>query len=74
MIEGLKNTGKRSVILGPAIPISWGSGSVQGLRLRSGGQVAFAWNADGQVTEARLSDRTAPLTVVNGNGEFLAAI
>lgn len=41
--------GERTVVLGPAIPETWGGGSVRGLRLRGGGEVGFGWNKDGLV-------------------------
>jgi alpha-L-fucosidase 2 len=41
------------VILGPAIPREWGGGSVEGLRIRGGGNVEFGWDGKGVVQSAR---------------------
>jgi alpha-L-fucosidase 2 len=62
------------VILGPAIPTQWGSGTVSGLRIRGGGIVNFSWDQNGTVTTANLSGRktSIPLRIVNNNGEILA--
>lgn len=62
------------VILGPAIPSQWGSGSVSGLRIRGGGMVDFSWDQNGTVTSAQLTgrDKSIPVHLVNNNGEVLA--
>jgi alpha-L-fucosidase 2 len=62
------------VILGPAIPSQWGSGSVSGLRIRGGGVVDFSWDQNGTVTSAQLNgrDRSIPVHIVNKNGGVLA--
>jgi alpha-L-fucosidase 2 len=61
------------IILGPAIPSQWGSGSVSGLRIRGGGAVDFSWDQNGTVTRAQLSgrDTSTPVNIVNKNGELL---
>lgn len=61
------------VLLGPAIPSQWGSGSVSGLRIRGGGIVDFSWDQSGTVTKAQLRGRDAsiPFHIVNKNGEIL---
>lgn len=61
----------RRVILGPAIPVAWGNGSVKALRLRGGGSVDFSWDQNGLVTKAVMSDRLSAVEVVNKNGEML---
>ena len=61
----------RTVILGPAIPVAWGGGSVTGLRLRGGGSVDFSWDMEGVVTEARVSVRSDPINLVNKDGLVL---
>jgi alpha-L-fucosidase 2 len=66
--------GKRSVVLGPAIPASWAGGSVKGLRLRGGGSVDFGWDAEGLVTTAKIRDRRAPVRVVDKHDKVLAEI
>lgn len=64
------------VLLGPAIPSQWGSGSVSGLRIRGGGVVDFSWDQNGIVKSAQLNDRkkSSPVHIVNKNGEVLASI
>lgn len=64
----------RIVILGPAIPISWGGGSVKGLRLRGGGSVSFSWDSTGTVTSATTARRTTAITIVNKAGNVLVKI
>jgi alpha-L-fucosidase 2 len=63
------------VILGPAIPPQWGSGSVSGLRIRGGGTVNFSWDQNGLVTTATLSGRDTSILVqiVNKNGQLLTS-
>ena len=63
------------VILGPAIPTQWGSGSVSGLRIRGGGVVNFSWDESGTVTSAQLSGRNTriPVHIVDKNGKILAS-
>ena len=62
---------KRTVVLGPAIPKSWGGGSVKGLRLRGGGVVNFGWNEDGVVGEVKAEGQLGGLILVNKNGKVL---
>ena len=62
----------RTVVLGPAIPASWGGGSVRGLRIRGGGTVDFGWGGDGVVGEAALKDSKTRVRVVNVKGDVLA--
>jgi alpha-L-fucosidase 2 len=59
------------VVLGPAIPESWGSGSVKGLRLRGGGQVDFTWDAHGLVSSANTRQVAKGLRIVNKEGTVL---
>jgi alpha-L-fucosidase 2 len=44
----------QAVLLGPAIPVAWGGGSVKNVRLRGGGSVGFGWNSQGVVTSCKL--------------------
>ncbi|KAI1323734.1 glycoside hydrolase family 95 protein [Xylariaceae sp. FL0255] len=50
---GLPTSQSRIVVLGPAIPSSWGGGSITGLNVRGGVTVDFEWNSDGIATSAR---------------------
>ena len=63
--------GTRTVVLGPAIPGAWGKGSVEGLRLRGGSVVDFAWDGEGLVTEARMVEKGEDVRVVNKYGDLL---
>ena len=62
----------RTVVLGPAIPPSWGGGSIKGLRLRGGSSVDFSWDEEGKVKEATLGENGKDVTLVNVDGEVLA--
>lgn len=57
-----------TVLLGPAIPPTWDSGSVRGLRLRGGGSVDFSWDERGVVQEAVVNERMEPLRIFNMEG------
>ncbi|KAJ5527609.1 glycoside hydrolase family 95 protein-like protein [Penicillium frequentans] len=63
--------GIHTVILGPAIPSSWGGGSVSGLQLRGGGYVDFSWDSDGVVQEASVHGRTKVLKMMNAKGKVM---
>ncbi|KFY68585.1 hypothetical protein V496_00971 [Pseudogymnoascus sp. VKM F-4515 (FW-2607)] len=63
--------GDRTVVLGPAIPATWGDGSVKGLRLRGGGQVDFTWDLNGLVLSANASAIAEDLQIVNREGTML---
>lgn len=62
--------GKRNVILGPAIPSAWESGSVKGLRLRGGGSVNFEWDGEGLVKSVRADARN--VVFLDRNGKVIA--
>ncbi|TVY13660.1 Alpha-fucosidase A [Lachnellula arida] len=65
--------GKEDVVLGPAIPSAWGNGSVNGLRIRGGGVIDFAWDEDGLVTTATVKGGSASgRKIVNKDGAVLA--
>ncbi len=66
--------GMKEVVLGPAIPASWGGGNVKGLRVRGGGQVSFGWDAEGVVQSAVVSGREKDLKLVNNAGKVLVDI
>ena len=68
------NGGSKTVVLGPAIPSTWGGGQVKGLRLRGGGSVDFQWDGNGLVTGAHTTGRTKSITVVNKEGKVLVHI
>jgi alpha-L-fucosidase 2 len=63
--------GREEVVLGPAIPAVWGGGSVQGLRLRGGGEVDFSWDDEGVVRNARVVGRTQSVKIVNVLGDVV---
>ncbi|EDU43196.1 hypothetical protein PtrSN002B_009456 [Pyrenophora tritici-repentis] len=46
---GRDGEAERTVVLGPAIPGSWGGGRVKGLVVRGGGVVDFGWDGRGVV-------------------------
>lgn len=64
----------RTVVLGPAIPTSWGGGKVRGLRLRGGGMVDFEWDGDGLVIKAKMRGVKRGVTIVNKVGMVLGAL
>ncbi|KAF4994556.1 hypothetical protein FDECE_13079 [Fusarium decemcellulare] len=68
--------GQRTVVLGPAIPTSWGSGSVRGLRIRGGGVVDFKWDKNGLVTQAKVrsKSRGKKVRIVNVKGTRLIGL
>ncbi|KAI1435950.1 glycoside hydrolase family 95 protein [Xylaria sp. CBS 124048] len=74
--HGVKGT--RTVVLGPAIPIAWGGGSVAGLRIRGGASVDFQWDEDGVVTKATAaasgSSAVSRVVFVNVRGDQLSSI
>ncbi|KAI8625528.1 glycoside hydrolase family 95 protein [Xylariaceae sp. FL1651] len=71
------STKERTVVLGPAIPATWGNGSVSGLRIRGGGSVNFKWDDSGIATEATPTTSTksrSKIVFLNVRGETLAEI
>ncbi|KAI1266407.1 glycoside hydrolase family 95 protein [Xylariaceae sp. FL1019] len=71
------NAEERIVVLGPAIPASWGNGSVTGLKIRGGASVDFKWDSEGIVTEASPTATTTAkgrIVFVSVQGEILAEI
>lgn len=60
-----------TVLLGPAIPSSWGGGSVRGVQLRGGGSVDFSWDADGVVQDATVHGRSKPIRLINMEGRVI---
>lgn len=59
------------VVLGPALPKTWGPGRVEGLRLRGGGEVGFGWDEMGKVREVKVVRGREGLVLVNIAGEVL---
>ncbi|OQE07116.1 hypothetical protein PENVUL_c015G05694 [Penicillium vulpinum] len=70
--QSFGDTSAHKVILGPAIPSAWGSGSVMGLKVRGGGSITFKWDGNGKVTEATIDGRSLPLVVYDRDGGILA--
>ncbi|OAG09857.1 glycoside hydrolase family 95 protein-like protein [Paraphaeosphaeria sporulosa] len=66
---GMNGGGERTVVLGPAIPESWGGGSVKGLRLRGGGEVDFGWDESGLVK--KVEGRAEGVEFVDRDGRVL---
>ena len=64
--------GTRTVVLGPAIPASWGGGRVSGLRVRGGGKVDFRWDQMGVVTWARAEGKRVKF--VNKEGKVVEVV
>ena len=52
----------------PALPASWSSGSVRGLRARGGFTVDLAWN-QGRVTEYRITSARRQQVTLRVNGD-----
>ncbi|KAF2226811.1 Six-hairpin glycosidase-like protein, partial [Elsinoe ampelina] len=64
--------GRRTVMLGPAIPGQWGGGSVRGFRLRGGGVVDFGWDGEGVVDRVEVKrEGRERVRLVNVRGEVL---
>ncbi|KAF4635120.1 hypothetical protein G7Y89_g2977 [Cudoniella acicularis] len=64
--------GMSEVVLGPAIPGSWGDGNARGLRLRGGGSVDFGWDREGMVSWVKASGEVKGRRIVNKAGKVLA--
>ncbi|KAJ5802590.1 Alpha-L-fucosidase [Penicillium pulvis] len=63
--------GVHTVVLGAAIPSSWGGGSVSGLQLRGGGYVDFSWDSEGVVQQASVHGRIKALKLLNAKGKVM---
>ncbi|KAI2633957.1 glycoside hydrolase family 95 protein [Xylaria nigripes] len=69
--------GTRTVVLGPAIPATWGNGRVVGLRIRGGAVIDFEWDESSVVTKVTVvfsSHCAGNVIFVNMNGDKLAEI
>ena len=65
--EMLVQSTPNEIIVLPALPHQWSSGSLKGVRVRGGGKVDIVWNAR-RLTELRVrSDRVINYRITYGN-------
>jgi alpha-L-fucosidase 2 len=65
--EMLVQSTRDEIVVLPALPHQWSSGSLKGVRVRGGGKVDIVWNA-GRLTELRVrSDRAAKYRIRYGD-------
>lgn len=69
-----RDTEKRSVVLGPAIPKRWGPGKVTGLRIRGGTSLEMTWNANGVVDRVSITKRGEPVRFYSKKGLLIGEI
>ncbi len=67
MTEMLVQSTDTQILVLPALPSQWPTGSFSGVRVRGGGRVDLKWN-DGELTELRLTaDHAVRYRVVYGS-------
>jgi alpha-L-fucosidase 2 len=66
--------GKRSVVLGPAIPSRWGPGKIKGLRIRGGTILEMSWNNRGVVGEVRITHKGESCRFFSKEGKVIGEI
>ncbi|QDS69007.1 hypothetical protein FKW77_009491 [Venturia effusa] len=66
--------GKRSVVLGPAIPKRWGPGSVQGLRIRGRTVLSMEWDGNGNVVNVTVTRRGEAVRFFSRRGKLIGEI
>jgi alpha-L-fucosidase 2 len=65
--ETLVQSTPDEIVVLPALPHQWSSGSLNGVRVRGGGKVEIVWN-DGRLTELRVrSDRAVKYRIRYGD-------
>lgn len=71
---GYPKVGKRSVILGPAIPSRWGPGKVKGLRIRGGTILEMSWNSKGVVDKVSVLHKGEGCKLYSKEGKKIGEI
>jgi alpha-L-fucosidase 2 len=66
--------GKRTVVLGPAIPARWGPGAVKGLRIRGGTVVDMEWNSRGVVSKLSVQTRGEPVAFYSKENKLIGRL
>jgi alpha-L-fucosidase 2 len=69
-----RDTGKRGVILGPAIPKRWGPGNVKGLRVRGGTIMDMSWNGNGAIESVKITKRGEAVRFFSKKGVVIGEI
>jgi alpha-L-fucosidase 2 len=69
-----RDTGKRGVVLGPAIPKRWGPGNVKGLRIRGGTIMDMAWNGNGAIESVKITKRGEAVRFFSKKGAVIGEI
>jgi alpha-L-fucosidase 2 len=69
-----RDEGKRSVVLGPAIPRRWGPGKVSGLRIRGGTTLDMSWNGEGNIEAVKITKRGEGTKFFSKRGSLLGQI